>query len=144
MVVAMEGQPSERTKRGPIRAPQSSSPSAGGAGCPLCDGPWGALVSARAGAVQDQEVEDEPADHQLVAVVELAQVDAVAVDEDAVEAAVVEDPDDLALAVDHRVATRDGRVVEADVGRQAAPDPRPALGHRDHAQVAVLVGDVVA
>ena len=50
-----------------------------------------------------------------------------------------------ALAVDQRVPPRDGGVVEADVRREAAAEPRPALLQRDDADaVAVVVGEVVA
>src|SRR5215218_71626 len=64
-----------------------------------------------------QQVEAVAADRQLVAGVELGDVDLAAVDEDAVEAAVVEEPRLLALLdCDHCVAAGDAGVVEADLG----------------------------
>src|SRR5579862_1179786 len=57
-------------------------------------------------------------DDDLVPVAERAAVDAGAVDEHAVEAAVVEQPHPVGLAHDQRVPARDGGVVEAHVGRQ--------------------------
>jgi hypothetical protein len=81
----------------------------------------------------------------LVAVLEGAPFDPVPVDEDAVEAAVVEHPDAVRLAHDQGVAARDGRVVEADVGGEAAADPRPLAGERDDGErLPVLVGEVLA
>jgi hypothetical protein len=47
--------------------------------------------------------------------------------------------------MDQRVPPGDGRVVEADVGGEAAPEPRPSLLKRDYADaLAVVVGEVVA
>ena len=54
-------------------------------------------------------------DDDLVAVGEHARLDALAVDEDAVEAAVVEHAHAVGLGDEQRVAARDGRVVEAHV-----------------------------
>jgi hypothetical protein len=81
----------------------------------------------------------------LVAVGQRTPLDALAVDEDAVERPVVQDPDAVGLAHDQRVPARHRRVVEAHVGGQAAPDPRPLLaqGEDPHA-AAVLVGQVLA
>ena len=70
-------------------------------------------------------------------------VDARAVDEHAVEAAVVEQPHAVGLAHDQRVAARDGRVVEAQVGGEAAADARPLARQRDRAQLAALLVDEV-
>src|SRR5437763_548233 len=86
------------------------------------------------------------ADHDLVAVRQRAPFDALAVDEHAVEAAIVEYAQPVGLANDQRVAARDCRVVESDVGCQAAPDPRPfALKRkRDHLTARRSVGEVLA
>ena len=62
-----------------------------------------------------------------------APLDALAVDEHAVEAAVVEHPHAVGLAHDQRVAARHRRVVEADVGGEAAPDARPLALEGDDA-----------
>src|SRR4051794_27821983 len=85
------------------------------------------------------------ADEDLVAVAQASPVDALAVDEDAVERAVVEHAHAVGLADDQRVAAADGRVVEADVGGQRAADARPLLGQRDRDDAAaVLVDEVLA
>ena len=85
------------------------------------------------------EVQVVAADHDLVAVGERAPLDPLAVDEHAVEAAVVEHAQAVRLADDQRVAARHGRVVEADVGGQAAADPRPLALQRERDDVAVDV-----
>src|SRR3954452_6035609 len=72
-----------------------------------------------------EEVEAIAPDDDLVAVGQDTPLDALAVDEHAVEAAVVEDAHAVGLAHDQRVPARHGRVVEADVGREAAPHARP-------------------
>ena len=77
-----------------------------------------------------QEVQPVAPDDDLVAVAQHPPLDALAVDEHAVEAAVVEDAHAVGLAHDQRVAARHGRVVEAHVGGQAAPDPRPLAVER--------------
>src|SRR5579862_1184048 len=64
-----------------------------------------------------QEVEAVAPDDDLVAVAQHASVDARAVDEHAVEAAVVEQAHTVGVAHDQGVTARDGRVVEAQVGR---------------------------
>src|SRR5688572_13746951 len=80
-----------------------------------------------AGGSAFQREDVEAADRQLVAVAQLLPLDPLAVDEDAVEAAVVEHAQPPAgLRDDQRVAPRDARVVEAQVGGDAAPDARPA------------------
>lgn len=72
-------------------------------------------------------VEAVAADRQLVAVAQLAPLDQIGVDEDAVEAAVVEDAQRLArFGDDQGVAAGDAGVIEADIGGDAAADPRPA------------------
>ena len=92
-----------------------------------------------------QEAQAVAPDDDLVAVLERPAVDARAVDEHAVEAAVVEQAHAVGLAHDQRVAARDGRVVEAHVGGEAAPDPRPLARQRDRPQLAaVLVAEVLA
>ena len=68
-------------------------------------------------------------------------VDALTVDEHAVEAAVVEQPHAVRLAHYQGVTARDGRVVEADVGGEAAPDPRPLA--RQSATIARLAAVLV-
>ena len=70
-------------------------------------------------------------DHDLVAIGQGAPLDPLAVDEHAVEAAVVEHPQAVGLAHDQRVAAGHGGVVEADVSRQAAPDPGPLALERE-------------
>ncbi len=80
----------------------------------------------------------EASDRDLVAILELVPVDAVTVHEDTVQAAIVQDPALLAVAVQKRVAAGDRWVVEADVGRQAAPDARPTLRERQDANLIVL------
>jgi hypothetical protein len=100
---------------------------------------------ARSGAGHGHEVEVEAADRDLLAVAQLVHVDPLAADEHAVQAAVVEDAGVAVLDVDQRVAARDGRVVEADLGRQAAADSRHPAAQLDDAQAAtVVVGEVVA
>src|SRR5947208_7807603 len=62
-----------------------------------------------------EEVQPVTADHDLVAVAQDAPLDALAVDEDAIEAAVVQHADAVGLADYQRMAARHGRVVEAHV-----------------------------
>src|SRR3954462_3058925 len=84
-------------------------------------------------------------DDDLVAVVQLAPLDAFAVDEHAVEAAVVEDAYAVRRAPDQGRAAGDGGVVEAHVGREAAPDPRPLPLETRHAyDVALAPGEILA
>jgi hypothetical protein len=64
-------------------------------------------------------------DDDLVAVGERRPLDPAAVDVDAVQGAVVEHPYAVGLGHDQRMTARHGGVVEAHVGRQRAPDPRP-------------------
>ena len=92
-----------------------------------------------------EELQAVAPDDDLVAVGQRAPLDALAVDEDAVERPVVEHAHAVGLAHDQRVAARDRRVVEADVGGQAAPDPSPLLlQRRDPRRPGVLVGEVLA
>src|SRR3954467_12510137 len=91
-----------------------------------------------------EEVQAIAPDDDLVAVGQDPPLDALAVDEHAVEAAIVEDAHAVGLAHDQRVPARDGRIVEPDVGREAAPDPRPLTLQRGDAHAArVDPGDVL-
>jgi len=89
-------------------------------------------------------VQAEASDRDLVAVLELVPVDTVTVDEDAVQAAIVEYPTLVAVPMDERVAAGDRRVVKSDVGRQAAPDARPALRKRQDTNLVLLPSQVDA
>ena len=72
-------------------------------------------------------------------------LDARAVHEHAVQAAVVEHAHAVGLAHDQRVPARDGGVVEAHVGGEAAPDAGPLARQRHGPQLAVLlVAEVLA
>ena len=92
------------------------------------------------------EVQMVAADHDLVAVGQRAPLDPLAVDEHAVQASIVEHAQAVRLADDQRVAARHGRVVEADVGGEAAPDPRPLALQRERDEVVArgAVGEVLA
>src|SRR5262249_62036175 len=70
------------------------------------------------------EVEVEPADHDLVAVLELVPIHALAIQEDAVQAAVIQYSCAAVFAMKKGVAAGNSGVVEADVSREAPPDPR--------------------
>src|SRR3954452_9411067 len=122
-----------RATRAARRGPGSRNP---GPSVPLLRGPCGPklLLAGRlqrlAGAGHRllerlEEVQPVAPDDDLVAVGQDAPLDALAVDEHAVQAAVVEDAHAVGLAHDQRVPARHGRVVEADVGREAAPHARP-------------------
>src|SRR5579884_34730 len=107
----------------------------------------GSLAITDAGDRREvQEIQPVATDHDLVAVGQRAPLDALAVDEHAIQAAVIEDPQPVRLAHDQRVPARDGRIVEADVRGEAPPDPRPlALERvRDHILLVVAVGEVLA
>jgi hypothetical protein len=85
------------------------------------------------------------ADEDLVSVLQGTPLHAPAVDVDAVERAVVEDPDAALLVGDQRVAARDGGVVEADVGGERAADARPLAADRDDVDAPVLLeGEIAA
>ena len=71
------------------------------------------------------------ADHDLIAVRERAPLDALPVDEHAVEAAVVEDAQTIRLADDQRVTAGNRRIVEPDVGGEAPADPCPFALQRE-------------
>ena len=90
------------------------------------------------------EAQAVAADDDLVAVGEQLRDDALAVDEHAVEAAVVEHAHAVGLGDQHRMAARDGRILEAQVGRQAAADPHRVAGHGDRAHLAGVMEDEVA
>src|SRR3954452_19245134 len=106
-------------------------------------GRGGRAARADGGAVE--EVDGVAADGDLVAVGERRPVDPLAVHVDAVERAVVEYPYALGLRHDERMTARNGGVVEADVGRQRAPDAGPLARHGRHDTAArVLVGEGLA
>src|SRR3954447_24276593 len=111
---------------------------------PASDGGRGGR-GARADGGAVEEVDGVAADGDLVAVAERRPVDPPAVHVDPVERAVVEHPYTVGLGRDERMAARDRGVVEADVGRQGAPDAGPLARHgRDDAAARVLVGEVFA
>ena len=97
-----------------------------------------------AGPSDLQEAHDAPADLDLVAVAQARLAHALAVDVDAVAAAVVGDHG-RAVALEHeRVAAGDRRVVEHDVGAGAAADAGdPAEAQDDHL-LPVRDGEVAA
>ena len=100
--------------------------------------------SSRSPPADVDVVQAVAADDDLVAVGQRAPLDPLAVDEHAVEAAVVEHAHAVGLAHDQRVAARDGRVVEAHVGGEAAADPRPlARSAARPPSVALLEGEVL-
>src|SRR3954447_13337042 len=104
------------------------------------ESPLGARLSVA------EDVQAVAADLQLVAGRQRGPLDLVAVDEQAVQAAVVERAK-LVLGGTHDegMATGDGRIVEAQVRRGAAADPRPARGELDDDGLTVLlVGEVPA
>src|SRR4051794_24076155 len=84
-------------------------------------------------------------DSDFVAVGQRRPVDAIAVDVDAVERAVVEHAYTVRLVHHQRMTAGHGRIVEADVGGQRAADPGPfARDGRHDAAAGVLVGQVLA
>lgn len=91
--------------------------------------------------------EAEAADRQLIAIGKSAPFDDLAIEEDAVEAAVVEDTQRVGLLGDDQgVAARDAGVLETDIGADAASNPGPALGDREYLDLAVVIAqsDVAA
>src|SRR5205085_6766576 len=78
-------------------------------------------------------------DHDLIPVFELVPVDPLAIQEDSVQAAVVEYSDASLVPVKQRMAARDGRVVEAHVRGEASAEPCPSLLERYYANLAVIV-----
>src|SRR3954447_18855941 len=93
-------------------------------------GRGGRAARADGGAVE--EVDGVAADGDLVAVGERGPVDPLPVHVDPVERAVVEHPYAVGLRNNERMTARDGGVVEADVGRQRAPDAGPLARHGRH------------
>ncbi len=94
---------------------------------------------------QVQEAQAVAPDDDLVAVAQDPALHPRAVDEHAVEAAVVEHAHAVGLAHDEGVAARDGGVVEAHIGGEAAPDARPLARQRHGPQLAGLfVAEVLA
>jgi hypothetical protein len=94
-----------------------------------------------------QHIEAEAADVQLVAVAQRRPLDRRTVDEDAVEAAVVEHSQLFAgLGDDQGVAAGDAGVVEAQVGGEAAADAGPAAFDLEGEDLAgiLLQGQAVA
>lgn len=82
----------------------------------------------------------EAPDDQFVAVLEAPPLDNLVVDEDAVEAAVVEHPKRLAVFGDDKsVPTRDAGIVEAEVRGCAASDSGPAGLEREDLDLVVIV-----
>src|SRR5215211_920147 len=103
------------------------------------------LAAAAPPPAQAEEVEVEAADRDLVAVVELVELDPLTTYEHAVQAAIVEHARPAVVAIDERVAARDRGIVEAHVRRQAATDARPAVLKGDDLDAVVrLEGEVVA
>ena len=99
----------------------------------------GESAERAAGGRRLHVVERVAAHHDLVAVGQRRPLDAPPVHVHAVERPVVEDPHAVGLGDDQRMAPRDGRVVEADVGGQRAADPRPFARYRhDDAPAASL------
>src|SRR4051794_33575252 len=91
------------------------------------------------------ERETVAADDELVAVAQRKPPEPLAVDEYAVEAAVVEHAHAVGLAHDQRVAARDGRVVEAHVGGEAASDAGPLARQLVNDRLfAVFVDEILA
>ena len=87
-----------------------------------------------------EHVQVVPADGQFVAVPQGRPPDRLAVEVDAVEAAVVEDPQWFAGFGDGEgVTAGDAGVVEAQVRRRAAADPGPAAFDREGDDLAVVV-----
>src|SRR3954468_24064077 len=87
-------------------------------------------------------------DHDCVAIFELRLAHAVAVDEDAVEAAVVEQHGAPVAMNEHGVAAGHGRVLEQDVRGRTAPDAQPlpvAVAKREQDDLTrVLDGEIAA
>src|ERR1039457_7465296 len=84
------------------------------------------VLGVRVGRLRNaHEAQAVAPDDDLVAVAQDLAFHPRAVDEHAVEAAVVEQAHAIWLAHDQRVPARDGRVIEAQIRGQAAPDARP-------------------
>ena len=114
------------------------SAGAGALRCRLAGQPVG-LVPVRsggsrplaAGLVQLHVAEHDAAEHDHVAVAQLRLLDAAAVDERAVGAAVIEDARAPRAGNEDRVPARDRAVVEAQVGGEAAADVQRLALERD-------------
>src|ERR1051326_1691523 len=124
-----------------LRTVQAGIPDA-----PVVRGPiWSLTTGASSeGYLSFEGEEAEAADRQFVAISEATPLDYLAVDEDAVEAAVVEDPQRVGQPGDDQgMAAGDAGVVEGGVGGGAGGGPRPSLRDREDLDLAVLVvGDV--
>src|SRR5215207_3340075 len=97
-------------------------------------------------ALTDLEKADrDVTEADLVAVGEDGLAHALAVDEHAVEAAVVEHHDEVVARRDHRVAAGHGQVLEHHVGgRRAAQPQRSRADLDDHELVPVLYREIAA
>src|ERR1700709_2852616 len=94
---------------------------------------------AGTGGLELQRVEAVGADRQLDSVVQGPELDVLAVEEDAVEAAVAEAPHRVpGFGDDEGVAGGDAGVVEPEVGVGAAADPGPAVLDREGDDLAVV------
>src|SRR4051812_30574080 len=89
------------------------------------------------------EAEPVAPDDDLVAVLQQPAVDARAVDEHAVQAAVVEQPDPVGVAHDQGVPPRDRRIVEPQVRGEAAADTCPLARERHGLQLLALFVDEI-
>src|SRR6476469_3868050 len=105
-------------------SPAPAQPAASRAGLRTSGEP-SLLALVRAPAADDQEAQAVAPDDDLIAVPERLSFDSVAVDEHAVQAAVVKDSDAIGLAHDQGVAPRDRGIVEAHVCGEAATDAGP-------------------
>src|SRR5829696_2641948 len=94
-------------------------------------------------SVDAEEADRDVAEADLVAVRQHGLADPLAVDEDAVEAAIVEHDDHVAARGDHGVAAGDGQVLEHHVrGRRSAQAQRLGADAYDDELVAVLYSEV--
>src|SRR4029079_11639219 len=99
----------------------------------------------RVGLPNLEEADRDLAQADLVAVGESRPPDALAVDDDAVQAAVVEHDHDLAASGDDGVAPRYGQVLEHDVGRGGTAEAEgPGADADDDELLAVLDRQVAA
>ena len=127
----------ERKGPGPLLSPRA----------PAGVGPRGAISPAGVGAAGERSgarsaryvAKLYAAERDHVAVLEARLGYALAVDQDAVAGAVVEDAHAVVVAHDHRVAARDALVVELDLGLEGAADPRKSLAQAQDDKVGVLL-----